>query len=790
MAQIDIPSLFENLPANFTPISLPVAGTTYLFAWSEESHSGDWRADGYRWRQCGTKSVSFGSNVVTKKYFHAFNGPNSWTSEFCRFAFFDIAHPNAVVVQYTGDEKVAAQFPHGNAKTTTRCYTRTQPHVVHDIQTKAASTSETARQLYQQQVLAGPSDVEQQRTAVPRNMEQIRNALKAGRSRSRLSRDALFNLHELAYDTGFIHHITTYPDLVVIMYNIETINIFRTVLQSSDVPQQLSYDTTFTLGDFYLSIILFRQTEFTSSPVLPLAFMLHERKTRKTHDILWQHMRLVCPELASVRPNVIVTTDSEVAITAAIHEAFPNLPHFLCRNHVLQDAKRYLSAHGVRTSEEMRYYVDCLNDLFNSDSESAYSKALIPLLSKWSQPFSSYYTDNIHKNIDEIGSWRSKTCGFNEVTTNQSESFNALLKRLQEWKEAPVDVMAMTLYRLTQYNVAEVIRGRQDAGEYELRPELRTAYSGQIVAVPQSTAPEDIVDRLRTASSSTSSTSSSSPSATQSDPDIVDSVAIDCTVIERAADVIARDAITLNAKLATFIVSGTTEPRVVRLFPKSTCSCPAAGGCYHIAAAKKAIGIEEITKRRVINLTQLRRNNRKRPDKTSGRKRPRAADVDVLAAGDADDDQLQRLVNKISAGQHPATTTPQEDEDEINVEPTAASSSAPSANDDSRKRPDKPSRRKRPRAADEIDVEPPETAAQEDEINVEPTAASSSAPSANDDSRCVECGLEQPPAKVNRNLVIDWIMCDHCKFWYHQCCIINYLPTRKSMKYICHRCKH
>ena len=67
-----------------------------------------------------------------------------------------------------------------------------------------------------------------------------------------------------------------------------------------------------------------------------------------------------------------------------------------------------------------------------------------------------------------------------------------------------------------------------------------------------------------------------------------------------------------------------------------TCSCPAAGGCYHIAAATQAIGMRNDVQRRKLNLTQLRKNKRKRPDKTSGRKRPRTADVDVVAAPDAD----------------------------------------------------------------------------------------------------------------------------------------------------------
>jgi len=50
-----------------------------------------------------------------------------------------------------------------------------------------------------------------------------------------------------------------------------------------------------------------------------------------------------------------------------------------------------------------------------------------------------------------------------------------------------------------------------------------------------------------------------------------------------------------------------------------------------------AVGLHRNETKRVINLTQLRKNKRKKADKTSGRKRPRTDDVDVIAAPDADD---------------------------------------------------------------------------------------------------------------------------------------------------------
>jgi len=92
----------------------------------------------------------------------------------------------------------------------------------------------------------------------------------------------------------------------------------------------------------------------------------------------------------------------------------------------------------------------------------------------------------------------------------------------------------------------------------------------------------------------------------------------------------------LDAKLGIFTVRGTVEPRLVQLFPKLLCSCLAAGGCYHIVAAKQAIGMHDDVQRSKLNLTQLHKNKCNRPDKISGRKRPWTADVDVIATPDAD----------------------------------------------------------------------------------------------------------------------------------------------------------
>jgi len=95
-------------------------------------------------------------------------------------------------------------------------------------------------------------------------------------------------------------------------------------------------------------------------------------------------------------------------------------------------------------------------------------------------------------------------------------------------------------------------------------------------------------------------------------------------------------------------------------FPSTTCSCPAQTNCYHVVAARMAVGLNETTKKKTVNLTQLRKNVRKRPDKTSGRKRPRVNDTDVVAAGDGDDATTSAVAVAVAG-----LTQPVADDDDV-----------------------------------------------------------------------------------------------------------------------------
>ena len=81
---------------------------------------------------------------------------------------------------------------------------------------------------------------------------------------------------------------------------------------------------------------------------------------------------------------------------------------------------------------------------------------LLRYTAKWSQPFTDYFISTVHSRIDKLRGWELHARGLDSATTNQSEGFNTVLKRLNDWKEAPVDIMALSLFRLATDHVTEI----------------------------------------------------------------------------------------------------------------------------------------------------------------------------------------------------------------------------------------------------------------------------------------------------------------------------------------------
>ena len=231
------------------------------------------------------------------------------------------------------------------------------------------------------------------------NSKQIKNLQMKHHQSLWLTHDALYNLHEMAYDlNGFVLKITTYPDLVVICAIQSMLNDFETVLELNAHLQLLSYDTTFKLGDFYVSTLLFRHTLFTTSPVMPAFFLIHERKFKAVHCEFMKMVREMVPSLRSGVQKIPMVSDNEEGICQAIDKHLVNVQRLQCWNHMINAGKRWLQSHGAKAADIV-FCVSCLKELFHQPSEAEYTACVQKLSAKWSKSFLDYYNEHIHPKV-------------------------------------------------------------------------------------------------------------------------------------------------------------------------------------------------------------------------------------------------------------------------------------------------------------------------------------------------------------------------------------------------------
>ena len=234
------------------------------------------------------------SNPVIRKIYFYNIGPGGKNVSFKCHVYTLLNDPsNGTLLHYLGDDTTAVQFPHRNRKRDSKSHFRACPSVLKRV----SEANDTPVNVYKKEISSGqgikcPSGL--QRVSLPRNVKQIQ-AQK--RQKFRLSHDALYNLHELAYDlNGFVHKTVTYPDLIVICslkYLTDQLNSL--VHLKTDIPILLSYDTTFQLGDLYISPFLFRHILFAATPVIPAGFLLHERKFQSVHEEFLSHISEMVP---------------------------------------------------------------------------------------------------------------------------------------------------------------------------------------------------------------------------------------------------------------------------------------------------------------------------------------------------------------------------------------------------------------------------------------------------------------------------------------------------------------
>lgn len=326
-----------------------------------------------------------------------------------------------------------------------------------------------------------------------------------------------------------------------------------------------------------------------------------------------------------------MVTDDEAAIVSAIKKFLPEMDLFRCFNHVANDIKRKIGTIVGLNAEEKKLYMNQCRELFSQKSKTNYLELLAERQIGWNQQFGTYYVKNIHPDIDRIGAWVCNKYGVGKITTNQSESVNNLIKGLNDWKECPIDAMVLSLFQLSQYYNAEIIRGRYNYGQHRILPELAHVYKEENdkPILPEIVDTQTIIQTIKEAEKDVNA------HFKKCETNVEEKQKIQFTnydqeklsMYERALSVINdKDGISMRPKTGEFIVKGTLgTSHVVTIFPKVTCTCAGSGHCYHVLACDMAIGQRQ-TNSKKPNVTAYRKRRRKFGDKRSGRKRPRKLD--------------------------------------------------------------------------------------------------------------------------------------------------------------------
>ena len=173
---------------------------------------------------------------------------------------------------------------------------------------------------------------------------------------------------------------------------------------------------------------------FWEEPIIPCAFLLHSRRYQSDHkDFIEAITAIICP-IKTKRVNLVSDRQFKFA------SLFPVGAHLHCWNHFVSDVRWYLRSNTDCTPEEVNIIINCFRDIMLSkteeDFESSWEMKNSQILNKHEKVL-HYFQKNIVLSFKgHAAIWTLKSAGVtnaeNGLTNNASESFNAVLRRLQQ----------------------------------------------------------------------------------------------------------------------------------------------------------------------------------------------------------------------------------------------------------------------------------------------------------------------------------------------------------------------
>lgn len=105
---------------------------------------------------------------------------------------------------------------------------------------------------------------------------------------------------------------------------------------------------------------------------------------------------------------------------------------------------------------------------------------------------------NIHSCIDRMGAWNLRPFGTTLLTTNQAESYNAILKLTVDNSDRPVSAMVIELMLDADKYLSKIAKGRlRMGGTLTLLEHLHENYNKTTVNIPKPVDTKEIMERVK-----------------------------------------------------------------------------------------------------------------------------------------------------------------------------------------------------------------------------------------------------------------------------------------------------
>ena len=464
---------------------------------------------------------------------------------------------------------------------------------------------------------------------------QVKNAKDETNREFRISHDALFNIFQLCYQLktpsrkgdlkDFISLMTLHPRIIIHLTPWAVLESLEQLLKISTYPVALHYDTVFNIGDYYLSILTFRHGLFIGNPIIPCAYMIHSRRYHSDHCEFLKAVTAIVPVLTSKQVNII--TDREFKFDNSI---LPVGNHLYCWNHLENDLYWHLKKTSNCTAEQITYFTNAFKNLMIShcneiDFDASWKKLKQDKEFVSSNKVLNYFEDRLIPAFKAHSAiWTLRAAGIvqpeNGITNNPSESMNAVLHRLKQWKNVPLDVVASSLYHLSVFHHREIERSIHQCGRWNIKDEF-DHFRREPSLMPfmeKAMDPKDIVERAH-ADIVLESCQAPHEKKSPSPCDTTSQSSLACLAVEN-------NRVKLVGRGAWIVIDpdGITH-HAVRLLPKETCTCPSPKTCYHINACRIMVGLQPAENGK-CSLSELQRKDRKTKERPAGRKVPRRND--------------------------------------------------------------------------------------------------------------------------------------------------------------------